>query len=186
MCLIPAQSLRDRNALRGISRTPGHYKWWAPKAALETILPGDFLGQIFPRLTMRRILIGDESHDYYYVYAGTASNVRQRLGWHVNRINRLSAIRSGALSTLRQTLSSIAAHDQSDTGATNELIDQMYIEYYVDGVLQYAQDWEKGEIRDNVLPLNIQHQRHRLLVGYKKWLSQRRGESKQKGIARLS
>jgi hypothetical protein len=76
----------------------------------------------------------DAEEDYICLYVGVAikESIRARLNWHVNQHHTKNAVKSGFLSTLRKTLSSLAAGSQYDEAATNAVIDQMVIEYYAE------------------------------------------------------
>ena len=124
---VEAKALRNKDILNTISNSkPGYYKWWAPLTALN-MLSKELdveLEDIDSDL--------EKNNDLYCIYVGIAvkGSLRARLNWHVNQKHRESTVKSGTLSTLRQTISSVVAHDQYNEDKTNEFIDLLTIEYY--------------------------------------------------------
>ena len=122
-----ASKLRKKEVLEKVSnKKPGYYKWWAQQNEFDLIL--NELG----------LTLGDIDKDvlkedgWYCIYIGIAGNesIRKRLKWHVSDHHTSSKIKHGTLSTLRQSISSIIAHDQFAEDATNEFIDKLKIEYH--------------------------------------------------------
>ena len=83
---------------------------------------------MLPHLTNKKI----RGVDYYYIYVGIAvkESIRDRLNWHINQHHTISSVKSGILSTLRQTISSLVAGNQFDEKTTNSLIDLLFVEYF--------------------------------------------------------
>ena len=125
--ILEARLLRNREHLNTVSDTkPGYYKWWATYEALDILLSKldvDF-SNISPYLEIKDCL--------YCIYVGIAvkESLRRRLNWHINQQHTDSAVKNGALSTLRQTISSVVAHDQYNEQETNKFIDLLKIEYF--------------------------------------------------------
>ncbi len=125
--ILEARLLRNREHLSTVSDTkPGYYKWWATYKALDILLRKldvDF-SNISPVLEKKDCL--------YCIYVGIAvkESLRRRLNWHINQKHTDSAVKNGALSTLRQTISSVVAHDQYNEQETNKFIDLLKIEYF--------------------------------------------------------
>lgn len=59
----------------------------------------------------------------------TKESIRNRLDWHVNKHSD-PQVRSGFLSTLRQSISSIVTSNQYDVESTNNFINKLKIEYF--------------------------------------------------------
>lgn len=131
---IFAKDLRNIECIKSIPKDkPGWYKWWAPQEVLEKLLNSKYienehLSYLLPYLTNKKI----EGVDYYYIYVGIAvkESIRDRLNWHINQHHTISSVKSGILSTLRQTISSLVAGNQFDEKTTNRLIDSLFVEYF--------------------------------------------------------
>ena len=109
---------------------------------------------------------------YYCLYVGIAikESIRARLNWHVNQCHSESAVKSGTLSTLRQTLSSLAAGNQYDEAATNAIINQMVVEYHPvahpinsEPARREILRIEQEEMAQHIVPLNIMGNYHAIL-----------------------
>lgn len=101
--LIKTSELRDKNNLKNkVEDKPGYYKWWAEI---------DEVNLLFEKLSLATSIVNEleKNGDKYCIYIGVAikESVRNILNWHINQINSPSAIKSGTLSTLRQTISSV-------------------------------------------------------------------------------
>lgn len=127
---IQASLLRIRENLKRISDNPGYYKWWAKKEDVEMLL--EKLGVDVRFEDVESDIEKKEGMGLYCIYIGIAEkeSIRNRLNWHVNQEHKPSAIKSGYLSTLRQSLSSILSQNQKDEEVTNQFIDKLYIEYF--------------------------------------------------------
>jgi len=187
-----AKDLRNKAELAKIpGDKPGWYRWWASEKALKSLLNSPFiqnqyLDELLPQL---------KTHSWagktlFYVYVGIAvkESIRKRLNWHVNDPHDKRRVENGVLSTLRQSISSLIAGDQSQKDATNHLIDDCLIEYCAldypigsvnakDAIEQIEQD----ELANNVLPLNIQDNRNPLVRNFRAELRKIRSFSKVKG-----
>lgn len=190
--LILAKDLRKKEIMEKIPKNkPGLYRWWAPESALEKILNSKYLDKkylelLLPKLTKKKI----NDNIYYFIYVGIAVNesIRARLNWHVNQHHTESSVRSGFLSTLRKSISSLVAENQFEEIATNDLIDMFIIEYKPIDLEIHSleaknkiEEYECLEIIDNVLPLNIKGNKNEFLKEYKKQLKLIRSKSKNKG-----
>ena len=186
--IVEAKKLRNVDFLNTISKNmPGWYKWWAPKDALEKLLNSPYIkdkyfDELVPYLTKKKI----NNKDYYYIYVGIAvkESINKRLNWHVNQHHTDSAIKSGMLSTLRKTISSLVAANQYNEKLTNELIDMLVIEYYPVNfpikskkAKKIIEDIEIEQIQNNVLPLNIMCNKNKIVKKFLKELTSIRKES---------
>lgn len=176
---VPARNLRLREALRQIPDKPGWYRWWAPESVAAQLLNSPYISASYMEalslhLWRHKLRTAD---NYYYIclYVGVAikESVRDRLNWHINQRHTENAIKSGTLSTLRRTLSSLVAGDQYDEAATNAVIDQMVVEYYamdypIKSELAKSEilKIEDGEMEQHILPLNIMGNRHAILQSF--------------------
>ena len=57
-------------------------------------------------------------------------SIRDRLNWHINDTHTETRVKYGTLSTLRQSIASIIAHNQYDKKATDDFIDKLEVEYF--------------------------------------------------------
>ncbi len=188
--LIPALFLRDSRYLKQISNDrPGYYKWWAKKEDVEMLL--EKLGVDVTFEDIESDIEKKEGLDLYCIYIGIAVNesIRNRLNWHVNQRHSPSAVNSGFLSTLRQSLSSILSHDQMNEEVTNQFIDKLYIEYFIDEndirsskAKEKIREIEKKAMKNHLYILNIQGNNHSQARKIKKILRKIRKAGKQKAL----
>lgn len=171
MSSIEAFKLRDKSQLYTIpGDKPGYYKWWANESELQIILNklGIPLSEIQPSL--------ERNGHFYCIYVGVAvkESLRDRLNWHVNQINKPSNVKSGTLSTLRQTISSIVGENMLDNQSTNGFIDKLVVEFHpVDLPIksqeakEYIKKIESGLLSGEYFYiLNIQENRHKFANEY--------------------
>ena len=158
--LIKASKLRDKNNLENmVEDKPGYYKWWAEINEVNLL---------FEKLGLVPSVVNEleKRDDKYCIYVGVAikESVRNRLNWHINQINSPSAIKSGTLSTLRQTISSVLFEDMRLTNETNEFIDKLYVEPFYNGDKEKIREIEINSLTNRVYLylLNIQDNKHPL------------------------
>lgn len=175
---LSASKLRLRETLRQVPDKPGWYRWWAPESVSSKLLNSPYISENYteslsPHLWRRKRRTSEDYYVCLYVGVAIKESVRDRLNWHINQRHTENAIKSGTLSTLRRTLSSLVAGDQYDEAATNTVIDQMVVEYY-------AMDYpirselaktelikiENSEMEQHILPLNIMGNRHAILQSF--------------------
>lgn len=182
--IVAAKILRKKNQLDRVPHDrPGWYRWWAPPAALKALL-GDHYEQLSPRLSQGSGPLAGLS--YIYVGVAVKESIQARLNWHVNQHHSQSCVWHGTLSTLRQSISSLVGLDQMDEAATNDLIDQLIIEYFPSiqpiksaDARNELEQCERQEISANVLPLNIQHNHNPVISNFKSVLKAARKAAKQ-------
>jgi len=185
MNTIKAKRLRNLNELGLVSKDkPGWYQWWANDEALKILLRDQF-SKLYPLLTP-----GSGALDgFMYIYVGVAikESIQKRLNWHVNQAHTFSCIKCGTLSTLRQSISSLAGNSQGDEAATNEVIDMLMVAYFpVDLPIHTLEAKmnieavEREEMARHVLPLNIQNNHQSVLLTFKNMLKAARAASKQR------
>lgn len=181
--MIEAKKLRDSDFLKTIPNDkPGYYKWWASKAEFDTIL--NSLGVRYDDIAADVL----QKDGLYCIYVGIAVNesIRKRLDWHVNDKHTASKVKNGTLSTLRQSISSIVAHNQYDKEATDVFIDQLMIEYWTlekpihsSEAKEEIERTEKDAMKENLYILNIRGNKYSDFAKViKKKLSKLRTESK--------
>ena len=189
MIEVLAKDLRKPKYLHKIPNDkPGWYQWWASIKALELLLNSPYISKkymadLFPLLHRR-----EYKGDYYYcIYTGIATkgSIRSRLNWHVNQHHTETAVRSGTLSTLRQTISSLIAGNQYDEFATNELIDMLLVEYSAMNyqiksaeAMSIIEQIEHDEQSKYILPLNIKGNYHTAIQPFLQELREVRKRSK--------
>lgn len=161
--MINAVDLRNKKELKRIDNKPGYYKWWANKSELNFIL--DKLSVKFE--TVESAI--EEKDGLFCIYVGIAvkESVRDRLDWHVNDKHSEAQVRNGTLSTLRQSISSLVSQNQYDKKGTNDFIDKLKIEYFLNdnpikSVMANTElhDFERMLLLKNLYVLNIQENHH--------------------------
>ncbi len=155
--------IRSNDIQRDISTQPGIYRWY-----MSEILTS-------------KLHVPIEGCEYkenigYLVYVGIAKSMRQRLVWHTTQKHLPSAVRSGFLSTLRQTLAGLAKVPMDDTETVNSIIDDMFVEFEYYNSKEEASELEKEYFQTTSLPLNIMGNKH----PFGKELKRLRKESKNK------
>lgn len=140
-----------------ISTEPGIYRWWFPKACAEGLLSA--LDGINVQQIQKRDF--DENDEYWCLYFGISQDLKQRLRWHVMQHHSASAVKSGYLSTLRQTLSALIGKAESQSeDAVNEILDKCYLEYGSTDSYIAAAGVEEHELTNNYYPLNLQNNKN--------------------------
>ena len=179
--MIKAEELRDKENLKNIAEKPGYYKWWAERRELDVILRELQVG--FSDISSA--LEGKDGLFCIYVGIAAKESVRARLNWHVNDRHTESQVRNGTLSTLRQSIASIVAHNQYDKSATDAFIDKLYVEwFYSENAIKSEtakselHDIEQTLLAEHFRILNIQENRHPLSEKTKTALKSLRKQSK--------
>lgn len=164
--VLDAKTLRHKEKLEQIEAKPGYYKWWAKKGELESIL------EVLNIKLKDIVNVIEKKDDIYCIYVGIAAkeSIRDRLNWHINQGHSWSAVKSGTLSTLRQSISSVVAKNQRAEDETNLFMDKLKVEYYLkkDGEIKNKNtekellDIEKSLLEKNLYVLNIKDNKHRI------------------------
>lgn len=161
-----------------VPKTPGVYKWWAKRDILEKLL-GKLNLKIDDVLQYLEVVDG-----YFCIYIGIAKSMQMRLNWHILDKHTKSSVKSGYLSTLRQTLSSIFGADMMDEKTTSEIIDKLSLTYEIvagdeDCAINKIKEKEKFLLRNNpkLYILNIHGNKHPMAQNAK--LRQLRTRAKQ-------
>jgi len=143
----------------------GIYKWYVTKeGANQLSIPID------------GCLIKNEM---YLIYIGLSKNLNQRLKWHADDKHRISSIKSGTLSVLRQKLCALLYSNWSNKeGVDNFMNSHMRVEFEVNP--NYEKD-EKQLIKEHVLPLNVRHNNH----PFRKTLSKINSQAKKNSLNEL-
>mgnify|MGYP002624134124 CR=1 FL=1 len=180
--MILARDLRKKENLLAIENKAGYYKWWAGASEFEIILKE-------LNVDLETIKSSVEiKDDLFCIYVGIAAkeSVRDRLNWHVNDSHTASRVKKGTLSTFRQSISSLVAHNQYDKTATDSFIDRLYVEwFYSDNKIKSEaakielHDIERQLLNRHLMILNIQDNHHPLAVEIKKKLRYLRKLSKE-------
>jgi len=155
--------IRNIDTQKQISTQPGIYRWYMSEVLAS------------------QLNVPIEGCEYredmgYMVYVGIAKSMRQRLVWHTTQKHLPSAVISGFLSTLRQTLAGLAKVPMDDTETVNSILDDMFVEFEYCVSKEEASQLEKGYFQITSLPLNIMGNSH----PFGKELKRLRKESKNK------
>ena len=140
-----------RSDLTCVDGKPGYYTWWFDEAGTNLLL------KELPAIDKSKI---QEKDGYFALYFGIANNCHERINWHINQKHRVSAVKSGYLSTLRKTLSALLGKDMTQSEeAVNQFMDahcQWTWEYTPSR--KDAEDHENKELthKPYLYPLNIQ------------------------------
>ena len=181
--MINAKELRNKETLLTIPNDlPGYYKWWAEKTELDIILLA--LNSDYSELSS----FIEQRDDLYCIYVGIAAkeSIRKRLNWHVNDTHTPSRVLNGTLSTLRQSISSVVAHNQYDKAATDAFIDKLSIEWFTidapvksQAAIDKLHTIERSIMSEHLYVLNIQDNKFPQAQPIKNRLSSLRKSSKQ-------
>ena len=193
MTITKAKDLRDNGQFHNIPENlPGWYRWWAKESEVKTLLNSIFLSKEYFNYLSKFILKGTgELEKYFCIYIGIASkgSIRARLNWHINQEHSLSNIKSGFLSTFRQTISSLISGYQTDENNTNKFLDKLTVEYYSINLRVKDKDAKKSlkiieedNLKNNIIPLNIQGNNRIELQEFIKDLKKARRSAKEKAL----
>ena len=160
--------IRNNNVQMSISKQPGIYRWYMSKYLVNKL-----------NVPIEGCQYDDKFG--YLVYVGIAKSMRERLVWHATQKHLPSAVRSGFLSTLRQTLSGLAKAPMDDTDTVNDIIDNMFVEFEYCASKDEALELEKEYFKTTSLPLNIMGNKH----PFAKELKRLRKESKNKFMTKV-
>lgn len=183
---LNAKDLRMPKNLESLpNNSPGYYKWWCDKDTLNIIINK-------LNIDFNDIKNDLETKDNLYcIYIGIAvkESIKDRINWHINQKHSESAVKSKALSTLRQSISSIVANDQYNEEATNAFIDKLKIEFFElpykvkdNEAIIKAHQVEKDYMEKHLYILNIQDNHHNKAREIKKRLKKLRKDSLKEKI----
>jgi hypothetical protein len=146
------KALRDER-FASVEKKSGVYTWWFKKSCLSNLLKALPTFNI-SKLQHKKI----DNTDYYALYFGIAKSCRERASWHMSQHHSVSSVRSGYLSTLRQTLSALLGKNMTEAEETvNGFIeDNCFWEWQYTTSREEAHDIEAVELGKNLYPLNIQ------------------------------
>ncbi len=151
--MIESVETLKKDKFASVETRPGVYTWWFRSSSVNRLLAP--LGTIETKRIQRQVIDGEE---YCALYFGIAKSCRQRARWHMSQHHSDSSVRSGYLSTLRQTLSALLGKDMTKAEkAVNDFIGKnCYWQWETMGSRKEAEDREQHELRTNYYPLNIQ------------------------------
>lgn len=146
------KNLREKR-FAPVEKKPGVYTWWFKKSCLNSLL-NELPDFNISELQHRKI----GNTNYYALYFGIAKNCRERASWHMSQHHSVSSVRSGYLSTLRQTLSALLKKNMTQAEETvNGFIEEnCFWEWQYTKSREDAHAIETGELAKNYYPLNIQ------------------------------
>ena len=129
--------------------TPGWYRWWCDKEAANVILE-----QIGLNLADSFLFCKDKEfngRECLAIYFGISRDLNARINWHICQNHTAGSIRSGFLSTLRQSLSALLNCDMSKSQQlVNDFIDaNCFLEYENSSTHEEAENIEKVELSKN-------------------------------------
>lgn len=133
---------------------PGWYRWWCTKEAAIPLLSLIGIRKTEPQLLRKEI----DGRDYIAIYFGISKDLNGRIKWHICQNHTAGSVRSGFLSTLRQSLSALLNNDMSKSQqlVNNFIDDNCYLEYENTLTHKDAENIEKTELsQEYYYPLNI-------------------------------
>ena len=133
-----------------IEKVSGVYRWWFKEEAAKVLVSK------IPNATITNCqvrFIGEER--YVALYFGISKDLRRRIKWHICQKHTPPAVKSGFLSTLRQTISAMLNVDMTQSqNSVNTLMDECcHLEW---GYTEDAEEIETKELSQNkyIYPLN--------------------------------
>jgi hypothetical protein len=157
---------------------PGVYWWYFPEESIEKFRVGEFCR--VASLVLRRSPTGK-----ICLYHGMARSLSQRVAWHAEQALRISALKSGFLSTFRFTLLALTDFDYSaGAGAIDAFMDELDIEWETFPTPEEATAAERRELHGGThFPLNIQNNYKPELAVYTRHLKASRKAYKARYLA---
>lgn len=147
--------LRRLIALRQlpVEKSPGIYRWWFKEAEAKSLVSK------IPNATIAnyqaRVIHGEK---YVALYFGISKDLRGRIKWHISQNHTASAVKSGFLSTLRQTISALLPKEMTKSqDSVNKLMDECcYLEWEYTKSKEEAESLETKELSQSqyAYPLN--------------------------------
>lgn len=135
------------------SKQAGVYRWWFPEERAKSLLSA-LHGVDYEPIDKEEI----NDKQYWCLYFGVSSDLEQRFYWHTTQAHSATAIKSGTLSTLRQTICALLKINQSDATAkqkVDDILDECYWEWYATLSIEEAKEIEKEELKKGYYLLNI-------------------------------
>ncbi|HRS67127.1 MAG TPA: hypothetical protein P5564_00715 [Paludibacteraceae bacterium] len=169
-----------RANLTNLSTDSVVYRWWfKDSSTIVTPLKNN------PNIDSSKLItkaIGNTT--YYALYVGIGVSCQERFKWHIQQKHTPSSVKSGILSTLRQTLSALLNKDMTVSEYdVNTFIDQNCIlewDLYSDKSKQQLEEIENSIINEpsGYYPLNIQKNKNVSVVFQKNLTTMRKNHKK--------
>lgn len=135
-----------------IPQDPGVYRWWFPEQTALNLLKS--LNGVDNNSVMKENIDGKEC---WCLYFGISKDLKQRIKWHVTQHHTDSSVKSGFLSTLRQTISAMLLIDETKSEeAVNDVMDQCYWDWCATPTHNDAKQIETETLSKGYYPLNVQ------------------------------
>ena len=160
--ILPVKEIRRliEDGKNPVEPRPGVYKWWFRASAAKEILKPLDTFKDWDSLAVRKI-DGETYYALYFGIGGGKQGLKGRIRWHVCQKHSASSVRSGFLSTLRQTISALKGCDMSKSeSVVNDFMDEnCYWEWKYTDTIEDAETIEKKELSTNCYPLNVKDNR---------------------------
>lgn len=143
------------NKTLSVNNCPGVYRWWFREDVAQRLLSN--LPQVDTKRISKRML-DDGNHCYWALYFGISKDLKQRIVWHISQSHTPSAVKTGFLSTLRQTISALLNHDMTKSqDVVNCVLDSCYWEWEYTTSEVEPKDIETKELSQSqyIYPLNV-------------------------------
>lgn len=157
--------------IEALPTSPVVYRWWFPEENLQLI--SNPLIDI-TKLKKRTI----EGNVFYALYVGIGVSCKERFNWHIHQKHTCSSVRSGILSTLRQTISALLGINMTESkDDIDEILKECYLEWKIfpSYSKKELETEESGLIGEGYYPLNI-HKNKSVNPKWRKHLSVKRRE----------
>ena len=136
-----------------IEKTSGIYRWWFKEAAAKSLVSKIQNATIAN--CQVRVIKGEK---YVALYFGISKDLKGRIKWHICQNHTALAVKSGFLSTLRQTISALLPREMTKSqDSVNKLMDECcYLEWEYTKSEEEAENLETKELSQSqyVYPLN--------------------------------
>lgn len=136
-----------------VPKAPGVYRWWFERKAAEQLLE-PLQGVDTARILKENI----DGKEWWCLYFGISKDLRMRVKWHVTQQHSASAVKSGFLSTLRQTITALLRKPASSSeDCVNEKLYACMWDWMPTATLDDAKAMEKDMLSKGYFPLNLQN-----------------------------
>lgn len=135
-----------------LPKSPVVYRWWFPKEHLRLVT-----NPYVNVTSLDKRVIGDK--EYFALYVGIGVSCKERFNWHIHQKHSDSSVRSGYLSTLRQTISALLGKNMTESKeSVDDILKECYLEWEIfpSYCKKELEAEESGLIGKGYYPLNVQ------------------------------
>lgn len=134
-----------------VDQSPGYYIWWFHKSCVRDLLSP------LPNVRYDKLIVDKDGFVALYVGIASKEPLVDRALWHICQNHTQSNVRTGYLSTLRQTISALLGIDMTQSEQkVNYFMDKYCeLEWHPTDSGREAEAIEREELSSNYYPLNI-------------------------------